>query len=143
MIEDILQPGHMDGHEGLRRTHSGLILNMADWRPFETSERFEGVQWSKVLDHLHILYSWRLSFARAPERAELQQLARLDLLTETTTETLATSTVHTLLTEQRVTERVLQKAQHINITLLEHPVEGAGLRVHLRGLERLPQEKTR
>lgn len=130
----LINPKPIDTYPYLFRDQDGRIINMLDFsEPFETSCLFPTISLAVTWDMERILRSWRLSVAQQPANlAELQQLACLFV----NNVRIATATAHTLLTEQPLPHRLIQKDVHVGVSLVERPVEGAGLRLHLRGIRR-------
>lgn len=125
----------VEGRVGLfRDQETGRIANMADYLPWETSDRFEGVTLNlPLLKTEAILMSWSLSSAKPLQPIELQQLVTLTHYGRV----LGTSLVKTLLSERMrfplsVGELMLAGAV-TTATLSETPIEGADLRFHLHG----------
>jgi len=69
------------GQPGLFRTEDGHILNFRDFVPFETSERFEGVNWAlDTTSAYYVLTGWRFTCAVWPkDLVEVQQAVLLKI----------------------------------------------------------------
>lgn len=128
-----LQP--IQGQPGLfRDVHMGQLVNTKDYYPWESSVHLEGMSAFIEMPASHIFFSWRLSCAKRPTSVEAQQQATL----RAQEEILASLTVDSLLGVGCTFEQPHLAQQHscVKVELTERPVEGCGLRVHVRGLSR-------
>jgi len=146
-LQDIV----VDGKTGelFRIPATGNIINLCDFVPFETSERFEGIDFAlDVMGVDRILTGWRFTCAVWPkDLVEAQQSVRL----EVDGRTKATMSLSSLLTLADGRARRDMEAEDlgrlwcgrtvpIRVVLAERPVEGSGFRMHLRGLSRRPKK---
>jgi len=131
----------------LRVSSTGNIINLRDFTAFETAERFEGIDWA--LDTMagdRILTGLRFTCVAWPKNlVEAQQAVRL----EVDGRTKSSQSLSSLLTQadgranrdmdaESIGRIWVMRTMGIRVVLSELPVEGAGLRVHLRGLLRRP-----
>lgn len=153
----------IEGQPGLyRNTETGQVLNIRDWAPFETSELVTGIDWQWFRpEPFHpaddfIIQGWRFTVARWPDDSRsVQQQVSLNLGGIASYEegphelrTAACVSLRTILTDASVSDpdrsrsaemlrdHIIRRTYFVGIKLHEMPVEGAGLRVHLRGLWR-------
>jgi hypothetical protein len=104
-------------------TDTGRLLNFRHFSKFETSERMEGVGWHSETaepfksSHAAVIYGWRLTCAKWPDPTQpFRMLRDRDLSAE------------------KLPYVVFKQDMLVAVVLTERPVEGAGLRLHLRGL---------
>jgi hypothetical protein len=137
----------VQGYEGslFRDLNTGNIINLRDFVPFETAERLEGINWAlDAMDGDRILTGWRFTCASWPKNlVEVQQAVRVQVDGRTKA-TQSLSSLLTLADQHAVRDMDAEdlglvwamRTVRICVILSERPVEGAGLRVHLRGLLR-------
>jgi len=123
------------------RTSEGYVFNLKEFVQFETSERFEGVEWAlDTRGKLHILTGWRLTCAVWPGIVDVQQAVRLSVQGYQR----ASASLSSLLTLPNASAQRDKEAEDlgrlwvpnavgVHVVMTERPVEGAGLRIHLRG----------
>jgi len=125
---------------------TGQILNLNDFVPFETADRFEGVRWSlpSRAGLFYILQGWRFTCAKWPANpVDVQQQVTLksdfrDMLASSSLSSILTCAQYPDMKRDYDREELgcipSGQSDRFSVTLAEQPVEGAGLRVHIRGL---------
>jgi hypothetical protein len=132
---------------GKFRTYDGAIIDINEFRPFETSEAIDGLRWKltrSVMVPYYVLQGWRFTCARWPTSGEeIQQEVRL----LRNGRPVASSALCSLLTTCERSDSVrdkkcewlddilVNKSDEIEVLLTEQQVPpGARLRLHLRGM---------
>ena len=132
-------------------------------KKFETSERMEGMVWnSRTAEPFKssdaaVIHAWRLTCAKWPNPETLQQkielrvqntvvsslplFSILTVLSEPPPETGGTSRPFKMLRDRDLSaettpDAIVKQDMLVSVVLTERPVEGVGLRLHLRGLWR-------
>jgi hypothetical protein len=147
---------------------TGRLLNLRHFSKFETSERMEGVGWHSGTaepfksSSTAVILAWRLTCAKWPDPTTLQQkielriqdkvvsslplFSILPVLGEPLPEASDTSRPFRMLRDrdlsaEKLPDVVFKQDMLVSVVLTERPVEGAGLRLHLRGLwqSKLPE----
>ena len=130
-------------------SNTGRMVNLRDYQRFETSERVEGLSWRWMQDERDhfILTGWRFTVAKWPQspayvqqQVELKIMGRVEaglpLLSILTWAADSHGESHRDHDAEGLKDLSLLQAAHVQVQLHEYPVEGAGLRVHLRGWRR-------
>lgn len=133
----------IESHPGVfKDTVTGYIVNIRDFIPWETSDKFEGQDY--VFKPCHdpariIIQGCRVSFAETPSRLALQQLAVLMVNGQVeaiaTLERWCVDNVLKTGVRDKTFQMLGDMDVQLRIALSERPVEGCGLRVHLRGVK--------
>ena len=136
----------VEGAPGLLRdTLTGRLVNQGQLRPFETSDRFEGLEFARSLTGF--LRGWRFTCAKWPTPQEMQQLVQLrdeslrpelQVVSEVTLASILSLPGDPASRDHKGMDIVSPGGTSVGgplrVQLLERPVEGVGLRVHFFGL---------
>lgn len=154
----------IEGAPGLFRVEcTGEIINLEDFHPIETSDRFEGTTFNEITHVPIVILGWRFTCARWPANgAEVQQQVELSagdqIVKKVSLSSLLTTVEPSVQRDSRGDPPnaavlrvgidrhldmeklglVVHPAEIIRVVLQERPVEGAGLRIHFNMLTRIP-----
>jgi len=135
----------IEGEVGLYRMDDGSVANIRDFRRFESSDRFEGlnVEIRILVGQTLVVDGWRLTSDGLPTPLEQQQQV---VFQKESGRIIAEKTVQSLLSipgirerdksEEKLARTTTFREQRLRIFLRERPIVGCELRVHLYGLRK-------
>jgi hypothetical protein len=118
---------------------TGKIVELKRWRPWESSFRFERIDFTNVMVHEIVIKSISISAVTMPKPLELQQSVTVKL---EKSELLSMPLFSVLFVPPAVHGVELVQASlasintRVTVEMSERPVEGHGLRLHLKGYTR-------
>lgn len=135
----------IEGQPGLYRLDNGNIISTRDMRPVESSSLVKGIEWVWPTEHLYVLQCWHFTCAVWPKNpVSVQQVVELHIGQYKISEAILLSlltcverTVEPVVRPNNIISGHVEPTQVVRVKLAEQPVEGAGLRVHLRGFQKI------